>query len=564
MDEEGNKCQSSYDPGKVKLMPEGYYIKKESCDLTVYEFNSDETECGLCKYINKDNSNNKIYKFINTRECIDSIPDNAEYYNENSKLLKCMENYQLNDEFKYIPVSCYERCQTCSGYSNNVDDQKCTLCKNGYTLNEENGNCIQSPIVITPTTNVIIPSTLNIINPQEYRDNCRNKKCLTCNDESDNLGLCLSCDENKYKKVNYTYTLSKFINCIEEKNLQTKYYYDDSTEQYKPCYKLCYKCSGPGNDSHHNCLECKEQYMLRPGDNPYNNCVVYSEYYYISAYNEYKPLDSPQCPEMAKYTIKNEQNKISCIYDCKADKTYQYLYNGNCLKECPIGTTNENFICKETDPNKVYITEKNIYLNLDHTIEDIGILAQVYAEEFGKANNHISLFKDEHYTLTLYTNPKIIGKANIQSTDIDFGDCYNEVKKAYNITDNLIIAIGDKNDKNKPSTFYLFYHPISGKKLDTNNICQNKGILMKENLLSMLDEKSENYELQKALTEQGINIFDINDPYYKDLCYDFKNPKNRDIALKDRIKETYVNVTLCNDGCVNTGIDVKNNVATCD
>ena len=36
------------------------------------------------------------------------------------------------------------------------------------------------------------------------------------------------------------------------------------------------------------------------------------------------------------------------------------------------------------------------------------------------------------------------------------------------------------------------------------------------------------------------------------------------MALKDRIKETYVNVTLCDDGCVNTGIDVKNNVASCD
>ena len=43
------------------------------------------------------------------------------------------------------------------------------------------------------------------------------------------------------------------------------------------------KCSRPGNDSHHNCIEYKEQYMLRPGDNPYNNYVIYSEHYYISA-----------------------------------------------------------------------------------------------------------------------------------------------------------------------------------------------------------------------------------------------------------------------------------------
>ena len=48
------------------------------------------------------------------------------------------------------------------------------------------------------------------------------------------------------------------------------------------------------------------------------------------------------------------------------------------------------------------------------------------------------------------------------------------------------------------------------------------------------------------------------------IYYDFDNPKKRDMALKDRIKETYVNVTLCDDGCINTGIDLQNNVATCD
>jgi len=70
--------------------------------------------------------------------------------------------------------------------------------------------------------------------------------------------------------------------------------------------------------------------------------------------------------------------------------------------------------------------------------------------------------------------------------------------------------------------------------------------------------------LQVSLTKQGINIFDLNDPFYKDICYDFDNPKNRDMALKDRIKETYVDAVLCDDGCVNTGIDVSNNVATCN
>ena len=138
---------------------------------------------------------------------------------------------------------------------------------------------------------------------------------------------------------------------------------------------------------------------------------------------------------------------------------------------------------------------------------------------------------------------------------------YEEVQRAYNITKNLITVVIEENDSNNPSKFYLFFHPDTGTRLEDGEICENKTIEMK---VPILDESRENYELKAALTSQGINIYDINDPYYKDICYDFDNPKNRDVALKDRIKETYVDIELCDDGCVNTGIDLTNNVATCD
>ena len=83
--------------------------------------------------------------------------------------------------------------------------------------------------------------------------------------------------------------------------------------------------------------------MFRPGNNPKNNCVVYSEFYYLSSYNQYKPLDILQCPDEAKYVIKD---KKSCIDDCTKDEEYKLLYNGNCVKECPSDTVNVNNVCK--------------------------------------------------------------------------------------------------------------------------------------------------------------------------------------------------------------------------
>ena len=76
----------------------------------------------------------------------------------------------------------------------------------------------------------------------------------------------------------------------------------------------------------------------------------------------------------------------------------------------------------------------------------------------------------------------------------------------------------DKKVRKNPSTFYLFFHPETGRKLEAGEICKNETIEVKENLLNMLDVKNENYDLQVSLTKQGINIFDINDPYYKDIC----------------------------------------------
>ena len=594
LENSGNICSNVCSPGKVKLVPDGYCVN--SCDENIYTLNSEKTECGLCKYINS--GNDFKYKLVNTTGCISSIPINAEFYHEDSKLLKCKDNYYLDDDNNCVPDHCYVRCATCSEIGTSMDDQKCKSCTGGYQLVNE--NCIVPPttiitppstLIINPTTEIIPSSNLKVTPttvvipqttiikqqttdiietpitqiPEKVFKICSNKRCDTCNEESNKIKLCLSCDETKYKKVNYTKNYSKYFNCMEEKELEIKYYYDNSSEQYKPCYKLCKKCFGPGNVTSHNCLECEDNYMFRPGYNPNHNCVVYAKYYYLSPYNEYKPLDSPICPEVAKYTLIKD-NKTFCIYDCKADETHQFLYSGKCFNECPNGTSNENYICKETDPDKIYISENTIYINGNNTIEIIEILAKTYAIEFNYTSNHISTYKNDEYNLLLYKNPRIIGSTNLKVPDIDFGECYDEVKKAYNIseTENLIIAIVDKKVKNNPSTFYLFFHPVSGVKLEIGDICQNKSIKMNENLLAMLDENNKNYDLQIALADQGINIFDINDPYYKDICYDFDNPKNRDMALKDRIKETYVNVTLCDDGCTNTGIDLKNKVASCD
>ena len=247
--------------------------------------------------------------------------------------------------------------------------------------------------------------------------------------------------------------------------------------------------------------------MFRPGDNPYNNCVVYSEYYYITPYNQYKALNTLQCPEESKYLVK-DWNKSYCIYDCKKDEIYKYLYNGVCLKECPSNTVNKNYICNEIvdecNLGEVEMDEKN-----NITEESTEILVKTYLAEFNYTNKHVSLRKNNKYSIIIYKNRECITELSLEMPKVDFQECYDKVKSAYLINDELIIVIINKKDKINGQTYYSFFHPLSGQKLDAENVCKNETIKVTQNLTSILSENTEKYEMQTYLTEQGINIFNI-------------------------------------------------------
>ena len=67
-----------------------------------------------------------------------------------------------------------------------------------------------------------------------------------------------------------------------------------------------------------------------------------------------------------------------------------------------------------------------------------------------------------------------------------------------------------------------------------------------------------------SLIEQGIDIFDVNSPFYKDLCFDFENKEKRDIPLSMRLEKAFPNVQLCEQGCRANGIQLPEKVAICD
>ena len=418
---------------------------------------------------------------------------------------------------------------------------------------------IPTTIITTIPTTIItsIPTTVIF-------EECEDEKCLTCSDESNYFGLCLSCNEAKgYKKINYTTVLTEFYDCILNTSSKiSKFFFNETTQEYRPCYKTCKKCLIGGDEYANHCLECELGYMFRPGDNPYNNCVVYSNFYYITPYDQYKALNTLQCPDESKYLVRNG-DKNYCIYDCKADDTYKYLYNGECLKECPPDTINQNYVCKEIidgcNLGEIQMDNKN-----NITQETTEVLIKTYISEFNYTNKHVSLHTNKNYQIIIYKDRDCISELSLEMPKVDFKDCYDKVKRVYQIEEDLIITIIDKKDKTNEKTYYSFFHPLSGRKLDAEDICKNETIAVTKNLTSKLSENEEKFELQTYLSEQGINIFDMNDPFYTDLCYDFDNPSDKDIPLGERITSVYPDVSLCDEGCQMDGIDLNTMTALCN
>ena len=399
---------------------------------------------------------------------------------------------------------------------------------------------------------------------ERLKANC-NEGCLICDQQSRTLGLCINCNnEDGYYPIFNESSNEKYYKCIHNSS-KNKYYLDKEKGYFKPCYKTCKTCMKEGNDTNHNCLTCENNYVFRnDSKSPYNNnCLlnIICEYpYYYGENNEYKCSKSNQCPKEANLLIK-EKNK--CVKDCKEDDTYKLQYNGNCLKNCPNNTYNDTFLCKQNSIDKCALSEITTEWDIFSDNEAISSIVKGYSEEFSYTNNHLSKFRNQNYDIIFYKNPNCIEELSLDMPKFDFGDCYEKVKEFYNIKEKLIISTLIKYNENNHVTSHSFYNPITGQKLDAENICKNISITVEESILTRFKENNINYELLLYFTNQNINIFNISDAFYTDICYPFDSPIKKDITLKDRLLTFYPNITLCENGCQNKGINLTDMTVNC-
>ena len=212
-----------------------------------------------------------------------------------------------------------------------------------------------------------------------------------------------------------------------------------------------------------------------------------------------------------------------------------------------------NITNNSTKPKKVIsininITKEELLENISRIINDKEI-GQTYEIE------------GEDFTLLIYpTNSTDLS----EKTHVNFEECESILRKNYRLLNSSIITffqIELDNPNSQSLINQIEYKVYDDQKKELNlSICNNSNIKiyykMKNN--TVLD-----YSKINSFKDSGVDIFDINDDFFNDICKSYSDSGN-DLILEDRIKTIYQNYSLCEEGCEFNEIFLENKTVSCE
>ena len=453
-----------------------------------------------------------------------NLKDEAFPIKNDSQFMSAKKNFVIcNQDEKIIEEVQKYGCPTIDCSENWRQKQK--------KINMENGECVDDCSLTNYKYNY----------NNECYENCPNKTyinnhvcldchpdCETCEKSADIVSTnCKSCsDHDKYLNIG---------NCVYE--CTSGNYLDENNIKVCKCDLVkCDKCSKESYEQN-LCLSCNNGYYPKfddiNNDNSFIDCYQSIEGYYLDS-GFFK-----SCYESCKTCNRNGNDANHNCIECK--NNYNYEINSNNYKNCYTFNQNEN---------NIYIDNYSNFNNiLDNIIDNI---LDSYSPE--TENNlvikrpdevvyHISNSKNELELLKNKSN-------NINNISIiDLGQCETRLREVYHIneTDSLLI-VKNEISSNKPSEKNLnfeVYEPINKKKLNLS-FCDNTSI----NVYVPMELSKETKQLYDQMKESGFDMFNINDPFYQDICTPFDSPDGTDILLSDRINYIYNNDdTQCQPNC---------------
>ena len=539
----------------ISYIHENETISKNVLDLTKNEIISSNIKIGTTDtYFNlsTDENNNDIitYKDSNQSDHSTSFFLYTNIFNDNY-------NYYFN-KCNYNIHICNLACKNCSSYSHSNESPNCLACDENYYIKIDaidNSNCFHYKHLIE---SYYFNSTLKLF------DKC-NEACLYCsnnlNDGNNTLCLNEKCNEN------YAYLSDNSKQCYLN-NITLQHYYINSDKTiFNSCNSACLYCNEGSNDINETkCVakQCNDRYTYLI-DNE-NNCIlttrIIENYYYNNITNIFEKCNdacltcsnyssniydtkclNKSCNNGYAYLIDNE---TVCFLITLQIDGYHYDYEQNIFKLNIENENNEeeekNDIENEEEENKDNNREHDNFQTVEEYIEDIVNNLFLYYDE-----DNITNVNGSYFNIKIYDTNKSISKNNNESY-INFGDCEEKLRNYYNLSDIdkiIVVKIDTKTDDSKlTDNVNFFLLNSSGEKLDSS-ICEDIKIEIpiKSNTTSDLNLTN----IEKFIGN-GIDITDINDEFFNNLCFPFDFDESNGMPFNDRTS-LFINVSLCMEGC---------------
>jgi hypothetical protein len=117
-----------------------------------------------------------------------------------------------------------------------------------------------------------------------------------------------------------------------------------------------------------------------------------------------------------------------------------------------------------------------------------------------------------------------------------------------------------KNNDSKSLINQVEYQAYYNKTFLNLSLCNNTNIKV---YYSIKDNSFIDFSSVASFQDSGIDIFNINDSFFNDICHPYSNGED-DLILKDRIKDIYLNYSLCEQGCTYNEVDLDYMTIACD
>ena len=485
------------------------------CDDTCNSCESDK-DCLTCKngyYFKVDNNNIPFYN----EYCLNLLPD--KYYFDFTANIVNKKNETIQSVYK----PCFEKCASCEE-SGTEEENNCISCINGLMKYEFNENqCLINTSLCTDESNF-------------WKLEKNNISCLEdCNSsiisEGKNKGQCIEdCKNyiNPYIKIGAKDTNYLSLTCLNK----------TYCIPYESCNEIGFTPSKDGS----KCIGICDDYDIFN----FTNIIEYINSLPVPPPPPPPNITLPNITEK-KLIIDKRKRRIEVF---KETKNYEQVINSFGIDL--IANYSDLFKKQGSNPEDIaFLITSTTYDNFTISIYPLDIEKYAYENLFLVKNlgfiNFTKVYPDfldyEVDTgkliliciMEYFTHNYSVNDLNyfIYSFDELSNTSFRLLQEQEKLDDLPTIEDLIRNDTNEIEIEYPLYNYINDS-VKTNK--RNSEYLV-NNIKQMYKDYPE------------VDLSDINDQFYNDICYKFTSDVGTDMTLNDRRNEYYVNYSLCEENC---------------